>query len=111
MCLLIVAATFMFFFFNDTATTEIYTLSLHDALPISGRLICAVLVQAGLHSCLACGLTRVLGQGTNAILDRQSTRLNSSHLGISYAVFFLQKKTRRYAGAREYDEMLSGDIR
>src|ERR1039457_7539763 len=65
------------FFFNDTATTEIYTLSLHDALPISwptptwaGRLITQ-------NACC---------------LDRKSTRLNSSHLVISYAVFCLKKK-------------------
>src|SRR5256885_5506323 len=72
------------FFFNDTATTEIYTLSLHDALPIYGaraRGQPAVVVQQ--HHALA-----ALGQ----VEDRKSTRLNSSHLVISYAVFCLKKK-------------------
>src|SRR5574344_2330163 len=71
-----------FFFFNDTATTEIYTLSLHDALPI-----CCI----GLHwqqgvRCL---------QGTWFRRDRKSTRLNSSHQIISYAVFCLKKKKQK----------------
>src|SRR3989442_12166724 len=82
---------FFFFFFNDTATTEIYTLSLHDALPISAR-------------------SRVMGPGPPARQqrrrqddrvdgedlhpDRKSTRLNSSHVRISYAVFCLKKKKK-----------------
>src|SRR3712207_7062565 len=96
---------YFFFFFNDTATTEIYTLSLHDALPIwrvpgTGR--------AGgrrdrlgrhLHSD---PLVRRTGPGTAAdkrrVLrsrrDRKSTRLNSSHANISYAVFCLKKKKK-----------------
>src|SRR5476649_3061485 len=69
---------FFFFFFNDTATTEIYTLSLHDALPISPA------------------PPRTDWDGYNLakklILDRKSTRLNSSHTVISYAVFCLKKK-------------------
>src|SRR5256885_12705957 len=80
---------FFFFFFNDTATTEIYTLSLHDALPICpccspgswrpgpSRSRCR-------SSSSSCGPTRSR--------DRKSTRLNSSHLVISYAVFCLKKK-------------------
>src|SRR2546429_9735804 len=74
--------TFFFFFFNDTATTEIYTLSLHDALPI-----CEDATEP--H-----GLARLVGQSQrwNAFLDRKSTRLNSSHGYISYAVFCLKKK-------------------
>src|SRR5258705_5277552 len=71
-----------FFFFNDTATTEIYTLSLHDALPISG-------------SVRSTGCTRRATAGSRSRVwarDRKSTRLNSSHLGISYAVFCLKKK-------------------
>src|SRR5256885_17147689 len=78
-----------FFFFNDTATTEIYTLSLHDALPI-----CALLrVFAAGRVLLAArrGLA-VRGIVLVARLDRKSTRLNSSHLVISYAVFCLKKK-------------------
>src|SRR5574340_1363807 len=69
---------FFFFFFNDTATTEIYTLSLHDALPISflGE------NEYKLHH----------HQSELDPLDRKSTRLNSSHQKISYAVFCLKKK-------------------
>src|SRR2546430_12484109 len=70
----------IFFFFNDTATTEIYTLSLHDALPISDL----VGVREGHPE------VHVLGGGREAA-DRKSTRLNSSHSQISYAVFCLKK--------------------
>src|SRR5258708_16394506 len=82
-----------FFFFNDTATTEIYTLSLHDALPIS-------IVKRSPNafpneqSKVVCGsrcLGTSLAPSTNP--DRKSTRLNSSHQIISYAVFCLKKKT------------------
>src|SRR2546430_13727715 len=71
----------VFFFFNDTATTEIYTLSLHDALPIFCGL--AVVGQGAGDGPLA---------GRQAGGDRKSTRLNSSHSQISYAVFCLKKK-------------------
>src|SRR2546426_11956870 len=97
----------LIFFFNDTATTEIYTLSLHDALPI-----CPVVVHTNTEEMVAVAIknpltiiasdaywqdgtghprttgtfARVLGR------DRKSTRLNSSHLVISYAVFCLKKK-------------------
>src|SRR5436309_10682005 len=72
-----------FFFFNDPATTEIYTLSLHDALPIS----------AGPRAPTpAPGHPRA---PSAAPQDRKSTRLNSSHVKISYAVFCLKKKTER----------------
>src|SRR5476651_2809704 len=70
---------FVFFFFNDTATTEIYTLSLHDALPI-----CA----ADLHDWRTRADDLIRGHKE----DRKSTRLNSSHANISYAVFCLKKK-------------------
>src|SRR5256885_12971365 len=87
----------MFFFFNDTATTEIYTLSLHDALPIfrdgHGRLPKADLEeskQRGRRKRRPPILTI-----TSARSDRKSTRLNSSHLVISYAVFCLKKKKRK----------------
>src|SRR5688572_31773338 len=75
------------FFFNDTATTEIYTLSLHDALPISGA---TSVVQVGAGRRPASGVAH----GTNTIVDRKSTRLNSSHSQISYAVFCLKKKKK-----------------
>src|SRR3712207_9511810 len=71
-----------FVFFNDTATTEIYTLSLHDALPISGEVITARCRR----------LTRCRHVTDSAFRDRKSTRLNSSHANISYAVFCLKKK-------------------
>src|SRR3712207_8981956 len=91
----------MSFFFNDTATTEIYTLSLHDALPIWVRLGPALRHQAvgGLR---VGGRARPLRPGLDAAqahrarpLDRKSTRLNSSHANISYAVFCLKKKKSR----------------
>src|SRR2546430_12581776 len=90
--LIVVLFEYCFFFFNDTATTEIYTLSLHDALPISAR------------STTAAGATEQSGERTQAAgggpaqkgepaeIDRKSTRLNSSHSQISYAVFCLKKK-------------------
>src|SRR3712207_7007708 len=90
----------MFFFFNDTATTEIYTLSLHDALPISraraadGAELVRPLAAARLHHLHDRRRRRnqprplrPAGSG-----DRKSTRLNSSHANISYAVFCLKKK-------------------
>src|SRR6476620_12071129 len=78
-----ILSSFLFFFFNDTATTEIYTLSLHDALPIW----------------IASATPRpdpAIRMSSFAIApggpDRKSTRLNSSHANISYAVFCLKKK-------------------
>src|SRR3712207_8522975 len=100
----------MFFFFNDTATTEIYTLSLHDALPIFNAqglqyaflleaidlpepppnvpLPAAVVMGAGM------GAWVMGSRGRRTTGDRKSTRLNSSHANISYAVFCLKKKNR-----------------
>src|SRR2546422_8201727 len=75
----------IFFFFNDTATTEIYTLSLHDALPISSP---ARAPRAG----RATWGTRTSGSRGAPDRDRKSTRLNSSHGYISYAFFCLKKK-------------------
>src|SRR5258708_24264138 len=81
---------FFFFFFNDTATTEIYTLSLHDALPIfHGQSRGARLGTLGRRKAEDRDSQRALpGQ------DRKSTRLNSSHQIISYAVFCLKKKKK-----------------
>src|SRR5436190_3558957 len=80
-----------FFFFNDTATTEIYTLSLHDALPIC-------LLRPVEHGVVG-GRQRGGGEGEGGRAERQpdrkSTRLNSSHTVISYAVFCLKKKKNR----------------
>src|SRR3989442_10911603 len=99
----------LFFFFNDTATTEIYTLSLHDALPIwpplqpgrSGR-VGPERGVLGWRRCLRSihewqGLgerrrTTVPRRRGRRVRDRKSTRLNSSHVRISYAVFCLKKK-------------------
>src|SRR3712207_8695311 len=90
------------FFFNDTATTEIYTLSLHDALPIlhifrEGARCCPAPTSAArrLTSPIrAAGSPHVAHcAGSPGARDRKSTRLNSSHANISYAVFCLKKKT------------------
>src|SRR5438552_5624391 len=83
----------LFVFFNDPATTEIYTLSLHDALPISGELGAAE-PGVGHGAAGAAGRgTRGVGEPSSTRLrDRKSTRLNSSHQIISYAVFCLKKK-------------------
>src|SRR5258707_12446360 len=77
--------SFFFFFFNDTATTEIYTLSLHDALPIFARALVLVDVVPRLNEV---GASKI----ADFMEDRKSTRLNSSHANISYAVFCLKKK-------------------
>src|SRR2546422_9259300 len=87
----------IFFFFNDTATTEIYTLSLHDALPI--------LIGINLDDIrLSSEPILIRGKGKKeryvpfggSVRDRKSTRLNSSHGYISYAVFCLKKKKKAY---------------
>src|SRR2546430_12035914 len=89
---------FLFFFFNDTATTEIYTLSLHDALPIwFGKRL--RMGDGGKGEDLfgegwLTGRGRVVCSG-GRFRDRKSTRLNSSHSQISYAVFCLKKKKRK----------------
>src|SRR2546426_9381989 len=89
-----------FFFFNDTATTEIYTLSLHDALPIlkgtpwSGCRSRSSIVNT--VAVIPSGASRRSRRKSSQVfpesIDRKSTRLNSSHLVISYAVFCLKKK-------------------
>src|SRR3712207_7104197 len=97
-----------FIFFNDTATTEIYTLSLHDALPIFREVLPAVGALQGAHRHpLAAVRARLhpsapahgLPSGS-AVLDRKSTRLNSSHANISYAVFCLKKKKTAHSSDR-----------
>src|SRR5579883_3558255 len=80
---MISCSSFFFFFFNDTATTEIYTLSLHDALPISSP------TRRGWPRRPPRG-PAPRGEG-----DRKSTRLNSSHVKISYAVFCLKNKNKK----------------
>src|SRR2546430_5413421 len=82
---------FHFFFFNDTATTEIYTLSLHDALPIYPRSAGPVRCSHGLQGIWQLRRGRARRSHPQEA-DRKSTRLNSSHSQISYAVFCLKKK-------------------
>src|SRR2546430_4064681 len=87
-----------FFFFNDTATTEIYTLSLHDALPISSRGCPSSSSTEGIcrsNSDCSAEISRL-------VRDRKSTRLNSSHSQISYAVFCLKKKNKEYVVCQFY---------
>src|SRR5438132_7587089 len=89
-----------FFFFTDTATTEIYTLSLHDALPISAPAGdssgCTMRQQSARRS----GRPRTRLRLAKYQRDRKSTRLNSSHTVISYAVFCLKKK-KQYDNVRK----------
>src|SRR5690349_22819487 len=96
--------TVIFFFFNDPSTTEIYTLSLHDALPIylrerldhqlafPGPVVCAVPVLQG---ATAADPEMRTDRRNPLRTDRKSTRLNSSHVEISYAVFCLKKKKNK----------------
>src|SRR3712207_7517138 len=97
------------FFFNDPATTEIYTLSLHDALPIlpyTGNVIPGGPPDVRELAALTVTKVSVGPMDNNAyllrdrgtgeqLLDRKSTRLNSSHANISYAVFCLKKKNKK----------------
>src|SRR2546430_12508178 len=88
--LLLSLSPFFFFFFNDTATTEIYTLSLHDALPIL-----RARANAPRTARRACPVESAPDGSTGRTRqDRKSTRLNSSHSQISYAVFCLKKKKK-----------------
>src|SRR2546430_5814961 len=100
---------YYFFFFNDTATTEIYTLSLHDALPIFDQITCS-----GANCLISQYSVNKINQDLDLVkqfawvksfhesevlenlhkADRKSTRLNSSHSQISYAVFCLKKKKK-----------------
>src|SRR5437660_8057312 len=89
----LVDSLYFLFFFNDAASTEIYTLSLHDALPIYS-FPASLVARAASESA---GGNPVLFQGYYfhvLATDRKSTRLNSSHVAISYAVFCLKKKKR-----------------
>src|SRR5438876_4885948 len=92
---------FLFFFFNDPATTEIYTLSLHDALPISRRS----------RDQYRRPLFRLHGRGRLQLQDRKSTRLNSSHPSISYAVFCLKKKKNNNISSPTAPTKSTGSLR
>src|SRR3712207_9351091 len=96
-CQLLVS--FFFFFFNDTATTEIYPLPLPDALPISGTKHlsgCSHRIENGTSLAnpheIGMRARRAEARVIGCRQDRKSTRLNSSHANISYAVFCLKKK-------------------
>src|SRR5947209_16079646 len=90
------SSLFLFFFFNDPSTTEIYTLSLHDALPI-----CSVATGKGKRILQHRALHPQLDTADNSGKDRKSTRLNSSHANISYAVFCLKKKKNKHQPNRK----------
>src|SRR2546422_8399915 len=101
------SACFPFFFFNDTATTEIYTLSLHDALPICDDRESAPPIRRVAGGECAAGSCRryrrsARGGASHRRRDRKSTRLNSSHGYISYAVFCLKKKKKKTKQANTY---------
>src|SRR5260221_13784102 len=84
-----ISSVHLFFFFNDTATTEIYTLSLHDALPI--YVPDAGVDRRGITVAVRASCAPAAASGP----DRKSTRLNSSHTVISYAVFCLKKNNNQ----------------
>src|SRR3712207_9004382 len=107
---MLLVSVYVFFFFNDTATTEIYTLSLHDALPIFifatsveyslDRAYCGAVVNPTWLFTITCTVPPVRyprsSERFSVSEDRKSTRLNSSHANISYAVFCLKKKKTKY---------------
>src|SRR3712207_7168972 len=108
------ALFFSFFFFNDTATTEIYTLSLHDALPISERSISSADDSAP-QATTTMSAEKLIGSPRRRArtpvtvrpagsVDRKSTRLNSSHANISYAVFCLKKKKTQTVNAQSINK-------
>src|SRR5258708_29241411 len=101
-------SSFFFFFFNDTATTEIYTLSLHDALPI-----CCRRHPRPFPPMNPSGLEKKDPPSANEHalprLDRKSTRLNSSHQIISYAVFCLKKKNKQINNSLNLAKTISWD--
>src|SRR5688572_31630032 len=101
---------YFFFFFNDTATTEIYTLSLHDALPISeevggeDRPAAPALGRTDEHLHDAQGDEGQRRRVPPGHQDRKSTRLNSSHSQISYAVFCLKKKKKQKTNKKKQNK-------
>src|SRR5439155_25225593 len=89
-------SSLFFFFLNHTTTTQIYTLSLHDALPISSSVTATAKVDTQAPNVSLTAPTELIGAGDQYYdgADRKSTRLNSSHVAISYAVFCLKKKKK-----------------
>src|SRR2546430_13364019 len=100
-----------FFFFNDTATTEIYTLSLHDALPISAAFLYASRNACDCPNSTSTDLSLFRIGRSSASTDRKSTRLNSSHSQISYAVFCLKKKKKILHKRRQLPTMIHSSAR
>src|SRR5690242_21623244 len=109
---------YLIFFFTDTATTEIYTLSLHDALPISDREkrhpagtqvqgLASIDRPRAVRGMVRCSTERHV----HAWADRKSTRLNSSHMSISYAVFCLKKKRQDRHHPSHRDDARRDDVR
>src|SRR5437773_9177331 len=101
------------FFFNDTPTTEIYTLSLHDALPISNgslprpETLESLADDSHVERVVGrCRVGRIRGRDSE---DRKSTRLNSSHITISYAVFCLKKKKKANNTLHQYTSLSPHD--
>src|SRR5436305_7205291 len=90
-----VSSVFSLFFFNATSTTEIYTLSLHDALPISSPAMTGRFSAICTGCCSASAEDWLTPVSISDKKDRKSTRLNSSHVRISYAVFCLKKKKKQ----------------
>src|SRR5256886_7660646 len=104
--------SFFFFFFNDTATTEIYTLSLHDALPIyrGGRRAARRRTDhGGEPGDRAAARRGHVAAGHVYHRDRKSTRLNSSHSQISYAVFCLKKKKKKRISTEQGNRTMIND--
>src|SRR5690349_24531178 len=99
---LLIFCLFFLFFFNDPATTEIYTLSLHDALPISTVFLRPCRCSHSSPAANPAGLLRSRRSrcASRSSSDRKSTRLNSSHVEISYAVFCLKKKKKKKKNKR-----------
>src|SRR5438309_4354758 len=92
-------------FFNDPATTAIYTLSLHDALPISSKSRASppsARANRDRGAIAATAHASSIDRTAVAVRDRKSTRLNSSHSSISYAVFCLKKKKKKYTNHHSY---------
>src|SRR3712207_6883640 len=112
-----VSVCYACFFFNDTATTEIYTLSLHDALPISSsswraafhRLPASTVMKTSAGESSPSALSRSRSSASspemNSTERSESTRLNSSHANISYAVFCLKKKTDKHRAVDDKNQV------
>src|SRR3712207_7848102 len=100
-----------FFFFNDTATTEIYTLSLHDALPISSSARCSGMRDAT-GSASSVPAPRVTGpRRCRSSRDRKSTRLNSSHAQYLVCRLLLEKKKKTIPLTTDDDSLLLSHYR